>query len=626
MRTVIICLLFFSQLFAVDIQVDVAVDRQPISPYIYGKNNSLSDDAKKPISKADWTRIKDSGANLLRESSGNNSTKHNWQKHLTSAPDWYNNVFDSDWGYEALELQKNYPQAQGMWAFPLLGKVASTKSHNFADWDYYISHNNTWAPSRQNLAGGGVPNEEGGEDALVEGDPKLYIEDFTPEQTVGILDHWFGLGGLGLDKEKIVYWCMDNEPEIWSGTHDDVQPSPTAEDFISTWVEVAKLAREKYPYIKLVGPATCNEWFWYASWGKTTPKVWLEYFIKRLAEEQKKSGTRLLDVFDIHFYPGSTKSEELVQMHRIYFDKTYVWPEANGVHLVNGGWDTSINKEYIFERCRIWLDKYFGPNHGITFGVTETGIKSDDPNVVAVWYASTLGEFTRHDVEVFTPWSWEKGMWEVLHLFARYHQAINVSSISSNENTVSAYSAVNSEGDSLSAILVNRNVKTEETVRVSVQHFDIEDGEYQVKMLSDLPSSETFVSHTNNALQTSSVQVSNAEFEIVLPSLSITGIFLTGQMTGVKNQPHTPHNFELTNYPNPFNNQTTLHFSLSHDQPINIKVFDINGRQIDVYNDLPFAAGQHKFFLDASKWSSGVYVVQLTAGDFCGFHKMLLVK
>ncbi len=27
-----------------------------------------------------------------------------------------------------------------------------------ADWDYYISHNNTWAPSRQNLAGGGFNN------------------------------------------------------------------------------------------------------------------------------------------------------------------------------------------------------------------------------------------------------------------------------------------------------------------------------------------------------------------------------------------------------------------------------------------------------------------------------------
>ncbi|MBN1482265.1 T9SS C-terminal target domain-containing protein [candidate division KSB1 bacterium] len=626
MRLLIFALILSSPLYGIDIQIDVAGERKPISPYLYGKNNSLSDDPKKPLSNAEWMRIKDSGVNLLRESSGNNSTKHNWQKNLTSAPDWYNNVYVSNWDYEAQELQKNYPRAQGMWGFPLLGKVAATNAFNFADWDYYISHNNTWAPSRQNLAGGGVPNEAGGEDALVEGNSDLYLEDFTPEQTAGILDHWFGPDGLGLDKDKIIYWCMDNEPEIWSGTHDDVQPSPTAEDFISTWVEVAKLARQKYPNIKLVGPATCNEWFWYASWGKTIPKVWLEYFIKRIAEEQQKSGVRLLDVFDIHFYPGSSKAEELVQMHRIYFDKNYVWPEANGVHLVNGGWDTSINKEYIFERCRVWLNKYFGPDHGITFGVTETGIKPDDANIAAVWYASTLGEFTRNEVELFTPWSWKKGMWEVLHLFARYHQEINVSSVSSNENTVSAYSAVNSDGDTLSTMLVNRNTKADETVQVSLQHFQIADGDYTVLMLSDLPSSETFVSHTKNALQMSTVPVRNGLFEIVLHPLSVTGVFLTGQMTSVTEHPQTPHAFELTNYPNPFNAQTTLHFTVPHDGPVAIKIFDVNGRQIASHSDMYFAAGQHKLTLDASAWSSGLHVVQLTADEMTISCKILLVK
>ncbi len=626
MRFLIFALILLGPLYAIDIQIDVAAERKPISPYLYGKNNSLSDDPNKPTSKSDWTRIIDSGVKLLRESSGNNSTKHNWEKNLTSAPDWYNNVFVSNWDYEAQQLQKNYPQAQGMWGFPLLGKVAATNAYNFADWDYYISHNNTWAPSRQNLAGGGVPNEAGGEHALVEGNSDLYLEDVTPEQIVDILGHWFDPGGLGLDKDKIIYWCMDNEPEIWSSTHDDVQPSPTAEEFIYNYVEVAKLAREKYPDIKLVGPATCNEWFWYASWGKTTPKVWLEYFIKRIAEEQKKSGLRLLDVFDIHFYPGSTKAEELVQMHRIYFDKNYVWPEANGVHLVNGGWDTSINKEYIFERCRVWLDKYFGPDHGITFGVTETGIKPDDANIAAVWYASTLGEFTRNEVELFTPWSWKKGMWEVLHLFARYHQEINVSSVSSKENIVSAYSAINSAGDSLSTMLVNRNTKADETVQVSLQHFQIADGDYTVLMLSDLPSSETFVSHSKNALQQSTVAVRNGLFDIVLPPLSVTGVLLTGQMTSVQEQPQRPHTFELSSYPNPFNAQTTLHVTVPHNDPVTIQIFDVNGRQIESFRDMHLSAGRHKITLDASAWSSGVYVVHVTTNKFYEFHKIALVK
>ena len=107
---------------------------------------------------------------------------------------------------------------------------------------------------------------------------------------------------------------MDNEPEIWNGTHDDVYPvQPSAEEFMQKYFEVAKKARAAFPGIKLVGPVPANEWQWF-NWnnnkvtynGKEYP--WLEYFILRVAEEQELTGIRLLDVLDIHFYPGETNS------------------------------------------------------------------------------------------------------------------------------------------------------------------------------------------------------------------------------------------------------------------------------------------------------------------------------
>ena len=187
---------------------------------------------------------------------------------------------------------------------------------------------------------------------------------------------------------------MDNEPEIWSGTHDDVMKTQcTAEEFMQLYFKVAKAARAKYPAIKLVGPVPANEWQWYR-WGDGTTtggKSWLEFFIKRVSEEEKASGIRLLDVIDIHYYPGSTDAATCLQFHRVFFDRSYVYPEANGVHTVTGGWDTSINKEYVFGRCADWLTKYMGANHGVTFGVTETGMASKDANVQAIWYASTIG-------------------------------------------------------------------------------------------------------------------------------------------------------------------------------------------------------------------------------------------
>ncbi|MBK6284829.1 MAG: glycoside hydrolase family 44, partial [Draconibacterium sp.] len=172
-----------------------------------------------------------------------------------------------------------------------------------------------------------------------------------------------------------------------------------------------------------------NEWQWYRygndgiSWnGKKY--CWLEYFILRIAEEEKATGLKLLDVLDIHYYPGSSDATKLVQFYRVFFDRNYIYPEANGVKTVTGGWDNNQNKEYILGRCSDWLVKYKGAEHGVKFGVTETGLNTNDANVQASWYASTMGVFMKNGVEIFTPWSWSPGMWETVHLFSRFSQSI----------------------------------------------------------------------------------------------------------------------------------------------------------------------------------------------------------
>ena len=92
------------------------------------------------------------------------------------------------------------------------------------------------------------------------------------------------------------------------------------------YFEVAKKARQADPAIQLVGPVTANEWQWfkYAQDTKIDGKhyCWLEYFIKRCAEEQKATGIRLLDVLCIHFYPSETNAADILQLHRVFFDET----------------------------------------------------------------------------------------------------------------------------------------------------------------------------------------------------------------------------------------------------------------------------------------------------------------
>jgi hypothetical protein len=517
--------------FAAEIQVDALSGHKAISPYLYGRNNSLSDDPKKPLAAKDWQFLRDAGVRMLRESGGNNSTKYNWVLKLSSHPDWYNNVYTHDWDFEAQSLQANLPGVQGMWSFQLIGKAASSKAHNFNDWGYNRSQ--WWEGVRNNWAGGGGPLPGGGQK---EGDPSLYLMDWSAEDTTAILDHWFDPNGLGLDPNGCLYWNMDNEPEIWSGTHDDVYPKqPQVEDFMRVYFEVAKKARARFPGIKLVGPVPANEWQWY-NWDNNRIAaggryyVWLEYFIKRIADEQKASGVRLLDVLDIHFYPGQTKPADIVQLHRVWFDTTYNYPGANGVkRLSSSGWSNSITKEYIFGRCRQWLDQYLGPDHGVTLGVTEMGIEGDTPNVTAVWYASTLGVFADEGVEIFTPWSWKVGMWEVLHLFRRYNQPIRVQATSDHEDLVSAYASISPDSNDMTIMLVNRALSQPTNVQMTIANFRTTISESRILQLSNLPTTETFRSHTDSALWEDTVTTDNGQMTLSLPPLSMTAVLLWNQ-------------------------------------------------------------------------------------------------
>jgi len=604
----------------VTIQVNALQGRKPISPYIYGKNNNVSDNPGSPTSAADWKLMRDAGLRFSRENGGNNCTRYNWRKKITCHPDWYNNVYQSDWDYAAKTLGDSLPNAQGMWGFQLIGKAASNTSNNFNDWAYNGSA--WWSGAAQNLAGGGVANGAGGSVATTSGNPNLYLENWTADSTVGILDHWFGNGGLGYNNTKIRYWSMDNEPDIWNNTHDDVMPTqPTAEAFMQMYFAVAKKARFKYPNIKLSGPVPASEWQWY-DWDNVKIVAtnglsysWLEFFIKRISEEEAATGIRLLDVIDIHSYPNETNSSDIVQLHRIYFDTTYSYPGANGVKTIPAsGWDATITQEYVFERCNRWLNQYMGANHGVTFGVSEYGFTNNNANVSAVSYASILGTFADNKVEYFSPWYWNPGMWETMHLFSRYAKTTRVLSVSSEELNVSAYSSVNTANDSMTVILVNRSLSTAKTVNLNISNFTIQNGTYSTKQLKSLPATETFVSHTNNALTSGTATVSANALTLTLPALSTTAIVLkgVGAPTGIAEIPTDAVQVKL--YPNPVNGQTFF-VDLMDEKITNLKIelYNILGEM--VYSTAYSGTSTSRIEIPCTNLPKGVYIVKLFSGN-----------
>lgn len=525
---------FLSNAETVVISIDGNATPHKISRYIYGKNNSTNDDSTKATTDSMWTLINESGIGILRENSGNNSTKYNFHRRVASHPDWYNRVHSQNWDYEIQTIQENAPQVQVMYGLPILGWVGADTEYNFKDWDWYVSHGNKWLNTAQNVTGkGAIPNEDNGKNALVDGDINTYLKEWSTDSCVGILDHWFGKNGLGIDRSKTLYWALDNEPEIWHLTHDDVQKEPVKpEEYIEKYVRVAKAARTKYPDLKLIGPICANEWQWFAGPdrkdltidGKYWP--WLEYIIKRIAEEEKKCGMKLLDVFALHYYPINFSDEEILQTHRIYFDENYIYPQANGVKLINGGWDETQSKVYIFKRCQEWMKEYMGEDDIRALGITETGIESNDPDINSVWYGSMMGEFMKHNLEFFIPWSWKTGMWETLHLFARYNKEYYLPSTSGNDSIVSVHTSISADKDSMSILLINRSIKDEIETEIQLKNYEVSDGEYRLSQLSDLPEEETFISHAINALKEKSVMVQNGKATITLPPLSTSTLQL----------------------------------------------------------------------------------------------------
>lgn len=604
----IICILAISNMAlaqTVSIQVDANAGRKSISPYIYGRNNSISDDPSSPTTSATWKMMRDAGLRYTRENGGNNATKYNWRKKISSHPDWYNNVYPHNWDYAAKTLQDSMPNTQGMWAFQLIGYSASNTSNNFNDYAYNGS--NWWSGTCQNLAGGGTANGGGGCAASISGNPNLYLENWTDDSTVAILDHWFGSGGLGYTNTNKVYWSMDNEPDGWDATHDDVMPSlPTAENYMQLYFAVAKKARAKFPNIKLTGPIAESEWQWY-NWNNAKITVggqsynWIEFFIKRCAEEQTASGIRLLDVIDIHHYPNESNSSDIVQGHRIYFDTTYVYPGANGVKTTSpSGWDNSITKEYIFGRVNKWLTQYMGPNHGVTLGVSEYDPASNNSaDVTANSYASILGTFADNNVAFFSPWSWFPGMWETMHLFSRYGKSTRVQSTSSNETDVSAYSSVNATGDSMTVILVNRNLTSAHVTNVALSNFSISNGTYNTLQIKNLPSTETFVSHTNNALHTGTVTVSSNTLSISLPALSTTALVLKGNSITTNINPVAGNQNQLIVYPNPANETVSLQCNVEIGRVV---IYNTIGEEV-------YSQASDKTNIDLSHLANGVYFI-----------------
>jgi hypothetical protein len=261
-----------------------------------------------------------------------------------------------------------------------------------------------------------------------------------------------------------------------------------------------------------------------------------------------------------------------------------------------------------------------GAGHGVTMGISEMGsLYSQDPNVIAVCYASLLGTFAENKVELFTPWDWYVGQWEVLHLFTHYTGTIAVSSTSSQNAVVSAYSSLNADKDTLSVVLVNRDLTNSQTVNLLAVNVTLPAEKAPCYQISHLPSTETFVSTTQNSLKSSEAVIDNGSIALTLPKLSVTVVQIPLKSTsGIKDIQEAA--FRL--YPNPAKQQVILETSgLSGETTVTVS--NTTGKTVKTIQQA--IRDKSAIPVDISGFEKGVYIVNIRNKQ-ANYNQKLLVE
>jgi hypothetical protein len=120
-------------------------------------------------------------------------------------------------------------------------------------------------------------------------------------------------------------------------------------------------------------------------------------------------------------------------------------------------------------------------------------------------------------------------------------------------------------------------------------------------------------------------------YELWMSCLSrgIAVLHVTTDPVGISSFPQNGRSLSLSNYPNPFNDRTTISFSLAEPGPVGISIVDISGRLIRNLAGGHFDSGTSTVEWDGcdnqgTRVSPGIYACRLIAGDLSASGKMVV--
>lgn len=375
-----------------------------ISPLIYGIAYLPSLEKE----KSQWTM----GA-TARRWGGNASSRYNWQLSTWN--------LDADWFFENKAADESYAQfladdeAHGVASaltVPILGWVAKDATSVSFPVSVFGSQGKTdpglpEAGDGTEVSGAKIPPGPPSRTSVAA--PPAFIKQWIEAIVAGDAD---------AGRRRVQEYILGNEPMAWANTHRDVRTEPLGYDeLLDRTIQYGTAIRQADPGAVIAGPA---EWGWtgYFYSGKDAAVGFLrrpdrrahddlplvEWYLRKLHDYEQRTGTRVLDVLDLHFYPqaegvygsganGGTDDKTAalrLRSTRALWDPTYV--------------DESWIKEPVrlLPRMKEWVDKDY-PGRGISIGEWNFGGENHPTGALAT--AEALGRFAQFGVTSAYYWA-----------------------------------------------------------------------------------------------------------------------------------------------------------------------------------------------------------------------------
>ncbi len=130
--------------------------------------------------------------------------------------------------------------------------------------------------------------------------------------------------------------------------------------------------------------------------------------------------------------------------------------------------------------------------------------------------------------------------------------------------------------------------------------------------------------HTEQVYETTLQDVSPGTYALRLKQVDFDGAFAYSEVIDITVGATAYHLAQ--SYPNPFNPQATIRYTLPVSSLVTLEVFDLLGRSVRVLVHEEQAAGAYSVRFDGQNVSTGTYVYRLTAGAFSETKTMVLLR